>query len=98
MPTINFLPHQRRTLESAKGEVIQSGAFGSGKSLSLCYKVVFLSLRYPKNRGFLCRKILQSLKATTLKTLLDGDGTLPPALPKQYISSHNKTDRLITLV
>jgi len=97
MPNRTFLPHQIRTLESAKGEVIQSGAFGSGKSWTLCNKVVFLLLTYPKNRGFLCRKILQSLKATTLRTLLDGDVTLPPALPKQYIASHNKTDRLITL-
>lgn len=98
MPKITFLPSQRRALESAKSEVILSGAFGSGKSLAICYKIVFLSLRYPNNRGFLCRKTLQSLKSTTLKTLLDGDGNVPAALPREYIVSHNKQDRLITLI
>jgi hypothetical protein len=94
----NFLAHQKKALQSAKPEVILSGAFGSGKTWTLCNKIVFLLLKYPKNRGFLCRKTLQSLKTTTLKTLLDGDGDLPPALPKHYIKSHNKQDRLITLI
>lgn len=98
MSTIKLLPHQKLTLASAKDEVIQSGAFGSGKTLTLCYKIVFLLLRYEKNRGFLCRKTLQSLKTTTLRTLLDGDGNVAPALPKEYIEFHNKQDRLIRLV
>lgn len=92
-----FLAHQREFLETTKSEAFLSGAYGSGKTRALCEKVVLLSLRYPNNRGFLCRKILQSLKQTTLKTLLDGDGDLPPVLPKTLIRSHNKTDRVITL-
>jgi phage terminase large subunit len=98
MTTITFLPHQKQFVECTDTEVILSGGYGSGKSLSLCAKIVWLSLRYPHNRGFLCRKTLQSLKTSTLKTLLDGDGDLPPMLPKKYIKSHNKTDRVITLI
>lgn len=98
MSTVTFLPHQKRALESTKKEVILSGAFGSGKTKALCDKAVFLLTRYPHNRGFLCRKTLQSLKTTTLKTLLDGDGDMPPSLPSRFIVSHNKQERLITLV
>ncbi len=66
-------------------------------SLALCTKVAFLLTRYAKNRGFLGRKTLQSLKSSTLKTLLDGDGEIPPALPDFLIKRHNRQDRLITL-
>lgn len=93
-----FLPHQEITMESAAEEVIQSGAFGSGKTRSLCYKIAFLSLHYPNNRGFLCRKVLQALKTTTLKTLLEGDGGDEPVLPPETIKFHNKQDRLIKLI
>jgi len=94
---ITLLPKQKAGMESAKAEIILSGAFGSGKSRWLCYKIVYLLNKYPRNRGFLCRKTLQSLKSTTLKTLLDGDGSQPAVLPKEYIASHNKQDRVITL-
>lgn len=97
MSVITLLPKQKLGMESAKAEIILSGAFGSGKSRWLCYKIFYLLNKYPRNRGFLCRKTLQSLKSTTLKTLLDGDGTQPAVIPKEYIVSHNKQDRLITL-
>lgn len=98
MYEFKFLTHQLRGMESIKNEVILSGAYGSGKSAWLCAKIVFLLTRYPKNRGFLCRKTLQALKSTTLKTLLDGDGDMPPLLPSHLIKNHNKQDRLITLI
>lgn len=96
MISINLLPHQRDFVENPASECLFSGAYGAGKSVSLCAKIVFLLDRYPKTRGFLCRKTLQSLKTTTLKTLLEGDGG-PPVLPPHLIQSHNKQDRLITL-
>lgn len=98
MNTVTLLPKQKQGMQSAKKEVILSGAFGSGKSRWLCYKILYLLTKYPRNRGFLCRKTLQSLKTTTLKTLLDGDGSQPAVLPKEFIASHNKQDRVITLV
>ena len=92
-----FLEYQRQFIESSLPEVVLSGGYGSGKTYSLCTKLLFLSLRYPHNRGFLCRKTLQSLKTSTLKTLLDGDGGLPPVLPEQLIEYSNKQDRIIRL-
>lgn len=97
MPKISLISHQKDFIENADRECILSGAYGGGKSLALCLKIVFLLTRYPKNRGFLARKTLQSLKSSTLKTLLDGDGNVPPALPQYMIKTHNKQDRLITL-
>lgn len=44
----------------------------------------------------LCRKKHAHLARTTLRTLLKGDGTLPPVLPPEsYI--HNKTSQLISI-
>lgn len=86
------------TVEDNSGLYITDNYIVTHNSMSLCAKIVLLSLRYPNNRGFLCRKTLQSLKNSTLKTLLDGDGDLSPILPKKYIKSHNKTDRVITLL
>jgi phage terminase large subunit len=98
MPQVRkFLPHQQKFLESVRPEVIESGAFGSGKTYSLCNKILLLSIRYPRNRGYLCRKTLASLKMTTLKTLLDGDGGLPPVIPPELIKYQNKQDRVIRL-
>lgn len=95
---IALLPKSQEFVESPVPFIVYSGGFGSGKSVSLCAKIVFLLTRYKNNRGYLCRKQLQDLKSTTLKTLLDGDGDLPPILPKALIKSHNKQDRRILLV
>lgn len=94
---IKLLDHQRDFVENPANECLFSGAYGSGKSYSLCAKILFLLDRYPRSRGYLCRKTLQSLKATTLRTLLEGDGGMPPVLPGYMIKSHNRQDRVITI-
>lgn len=94
---LKFLPKSKEFLECTLPEVIFSGGYGSSKSVSLCSKIVFLATRYPKNRVFIGRKYLQDFKATTYRTLLEGDGALPPILPPEYIASWNKTDRVIRL-
>lgn len=98
MKPISFLPYQQKVMESTKREILLSGGMGTGKSYVLCCKLVFLLMRYERTRAFLGRRTLQSLKSSTLKTLLDGDGNLPPALPERFIQSHNRTDRLVRLV
>ena len=76
-----LLPAQTRFVRSRAPELMFSGAFGAGKTRALCDKIVMLSLTQPRNRGLLCRKTEVSVRATTLRTLLDGDGALPPAYP-----------------
>lgn len=75
-----------------------SGAFGAGKTRALCDKAVRLSLEHPGNRGLLCRKTEVALRATTLRTLLDGDGALGPCLPPDHIARHERSQRTVRLI
>ena len=71
--------------------VLFSGAFGAGKSIALGAKALKLSLDYPNNFGYICRKVRATIGLSTLKTFLD------LVCPKELIVSYNKTESLITL-
>ena len=88
-----LLPKQLEFVQCNDSEVLYSGAFGAGKTRATCEKVLTHAV-LPLNRVGLCRKTLVSLKATTLKTLLDGDGDQPPVLPAGSYT-HNKSDKSI---
>jgi len=90
-----LLPKQLEFTGAQESEVLYSGAFGAGKTRAVCEKVVMHAC-IPHNRVGLCRKTLKSLKATTLVTLLQGDGFQPPVLPPgAYV--YNKSDQVIKL-
>lgn len=89
------LPKQAIFLNSKKKEVLMSGAFGAGKSRVLCIKAVERAAIKGNVVG-LCRKSSASLKRTTLRTLLQGDGDLPPVLPFGTYT-HHKQDRVIKI-
>ena len=78
-------------MESKADRVLFSGAFGAGKSISLCTKGLKLSIAYPKNYGMICRKVRATLKETTLKTWME------QVCPAQLIGDFNKTEGLVTL-
>ena len=78
---LELLPHQMKFLKSQKREVLLSGAFGSGKSRSIALKCAMRASIQGAREG-LCRKTFVALKRSTLKTLLEPDGLLPPILPK----------------
>ena len=61
------------------------GAMGGGKSRWLCEEVKNLSLKYPGNRGIMCRYHLSDFKNSTLKTLIE-------CLPEDLIKNHNLQD------
>jgi hypothetical protein len=93
--TFSALPKQKDFLRSQAPELLYSGGFGGGKTLALCMKAVCRAA-HPLAREFLGRLTLDDFKATTLKTLLDGDGQTPPVLPYgSYV--HNKAERTIKL-
>jgi len=73
---------------SDKSECLLSGAWGSGKTRALCEKTVKLCVENPGNRVGLFRKEGKALEATTLVTLLEGDGSMPPVLPPEAIIKH----------
>ena len=90
-----MLPKQLEFVQADDPEVLYSGAFGAGKSLALCWKLA-VHAAIPRNRVGLCRKTNVSLKATTLKTLIEGEGDLPPVLPHGSYT-HNKSEQSIRL-
>ena len=95
--TLNLLPKQREFMEDVTPELLYSGAFGAGKTKILCEKAYFFSIFYPNNFGLIVRKTMNSLRHTTLRTLLKGTGGLP-VIPPNAIANYNKSNNLITLV
>ena len=93
--TITLLPKQDDFLAATEREVLYSGAYRAGKSFALCCKLAQRAST-PGAREGLARKYLVHLKATTLRTLLDGDGMFPPVLPASSYT-HNKSDKTIKL-
>jgi hypothetical protein len=92
---VHVLPRQWDFLNSQAREVLFSGAFGAGKSRAVCLKIAMRASR-PGAREGLCRKTLVGLKATTLRTLLEPEGRLPPVLPPSHVE-HNRNDRRIKI-
>src|SRR5690349_15812682 len=90
-----LLPKQAEFVASQAREVLYSGAFGSGKTRAVCMKNVLRASR-PGAREGLCRKHLVTLKATTLKTLLEPEGVLPTVLPPGT-NDHNKSEKSIRI-
>ncbi len=75
--------------------LLYSGAYGAGKSRAICIKLVERA-KVPGTREGLCRKWQVTLRATTLRTLLEPEGDLPPVLPMGTYT-HNKRDQIIKI-
>ena len=82
---------QNDFVTSTNPRVLFSGAFGAGKSVALCTKALKLSLDYPGNFGFICRKVRATLSQTTLKTFME------MVCPGEIIRDYNKSEGLVTL-
>lgn len=93
---LELLPGQRAFMEDTAPELLYSGAFGAGKTKILCEKAYFLSVYYPDNFGLIVRKTMNSLRHTTLRTLLKGTGGAP-VIPPSAISNYNKSEQVVTL-
>ena len=92
---VKLLPKQHLFYKSQKREVIYSGSFGSGKSVAICVKLLKHAL-IPGNLVLLTRKTRQALVSTTLRTLLIGDGKMPPVLPFGTYT-HNEAKSMIKI-
>jgi len=68
-------------LRSTADECLYSGAVRGGKTVAACLKVVTRA-SVPGAREGIGRKHANTIRPTTLKTLLEGDGVLPPVLPR----------------
>jgi len=68
-------------LYSQKKAILLSGAVGAGKSYLGCVKGFMLNIKYPGNRGLICRKENRTLHNSTMLTLLE------QVIPKNMIVS-----------
>jgi phage terminase large subunit len=74
-------------------ELLLSGAYGSAKTRTLCGRAV-RKVANPGSRICLTRKTHTSLLKTTLRTLLEPDGDLPPVLPEGSYTYKEQKGRL----
>jgi len=68
-----------------------SGGIGNGKTTVACQKALFLLLAFPGYRFIIARRVLSSLKSSTMESFfaqLEGGKASP------YIESHNETDAI----
>ena len=85
------MPQQREFMESTAHELLYSGAFGAGKSRVGDEKGLFLSMKYPGNKGLVLRKTFASLRTTTLDTFTRY------VCPPHYIASFNQETHIMKL-
>lgn len=90
-----FLPKQLAYLRSTAPNVLYSGAVRAGKTYALCTGAM-MRATVPHAREAIIRKHRVTLTATTLVTLLEGDGMNPPVLPPNSYT-HNKNEGVIRL-
>lgn len=79
---------QMRAHRSKARYKLFGGAMGGGKTRWLCEEAKDLSLRYPGNRGVMCRWHLSDFKNSTLKTLIE---CLPPGIYTHNLAEHTIT-------
>lgn len=92
---LDCLPSQMPFIRANEREVLGYGGYGGGKTFALCARLLFRAA-VPGAREGLCRRHLVTLKASTLRTLLHGDGPTPPVLPPgSYL--HNKSEKCIRI-
>ena len=85
---LTLMPKQAQfVFDDDHWEILYSGAFGAGKSRALCCRAVRLA-QFKGARVGLVRKTLADLKASTLITLLEPDGDLPPVLHPEGCTFH----------
>jgi len=81
---------QSNFMYSLKTHLLLSGAVRASKTFLGCWKGLMLNLKYPGNRGLICRKANASLPESTLLTLFT------QVLPTSWIVKHNQSLGIIT--
>lgn len=92
---VMLLPSQHDFVSDDSPWSLIYGGRGSSKSTALGWGVVLRAMHKGAREG-LYRQRLIDLKGTTLKTILEGDGNLPPILPHGTYH-HNKETKTIRI-
>jgi len=94
---VRLLPKQYKFIRDIRTRYfLNSGCYRGGKTRSLCYKVVFRA-SFPGAVEVISRKWYTALMNSTMKTLLEPDGSLPPVLPEELIEHHDKDRHVIQI-
>jgi PBSX family phage terminase large subunit len=93
--TYKILPKQMEFMKATEKEILMCGGMGSGKSLALCLKLIEQA-SIPGNICLLVRKHLTTLRKSTLRMLLEPEGTRMALLPLNSYEQ-NKVERTIQL-
>lgn len=67
---------------------LYGGAVGGAKTWAGCAEAIKHSLKYPGNRGYMCRHTLQDLRRSTLVSF-------DIICPREFIKNHFRDDRLL---
>lgn len=78
-------------MESTAPELLYSGSFGGGKTLTGCRKALFLAQRYPGTTVGVFRKRLKHVKQTTMETFRK------EVCPPEHIVKESKADLSYTV-
>lgn len=83
---LKFISEQQKTafFASQKYQCL-SGGYGSGKTLLICMKLLYLSITFPKTRWAIIRKELKTLKKTTMESFFK-------IFPSEIIARHSDSD------
>ena len=89
----NYIPTIKQEIAHNAPQTFKlyGGAMGGGKSVWLCAEGIRLSMEYPGNVGYMCRKTYRDFKKTTLTTLMS-------MMPNKIIKAYNKVDGEIRLI
>jgi phage terminase large subunit len=87
------IPQQQEFLKSKATFLLYSGAFGSGKSSTICAAAIRDAAEFPQNRVLICRKRMTDLRKTTMKVFFD----LFP-FPNPAIKRYHKSESTLYLV
>lgn len=91
---ITLSPIQAEFLSTDARKVLLHGGRGCGKTYALCAWIALRVIARPGAREGLVRKHLRHLRASTLRTLLDGDGHTPPVLPPDTYVYHRSAQTI----
>jgi PBSX family phage terminase large subunit len=86
----------RQAREPGARIVTASGAVRSGKTQAAGRLIVEMAVAQPATY-LVARSTYRSLKDSTQKAMLHGDGALPPLIPPEYIKHYRASDEMVVL-
>jgi PBSX family phage terminase large subunit len=95
-PTMRQLEAARACLDESARVVVLDGAIRSGKTQAAARLLLEWAIEKPATY-LVARSTYRSLKDSTEKALLFGDGGLPPLIPPQLVAQYRASDEVVRL-